>query len=52
MPQKGLKKGDGVWGSGKELSLKVFSRFSKKQNSFKIGARRGTRTHTPCGKGT
>ena len=27
MPQKGLTKGDGAWGSGKKLSSKVFSRF-------------------------
>ena len=31
MPQKGLKKGDGVWGSGKKLSSNVFSRFPKNQ---------------------
>ena len=29
MPQKGLKKGVGGWGSGKKLSLKVFSRLPK-----------------------
>ena len=35
MSQKGLKKGDGVWGSGKKLSSKVFSRFSKNQALLK-----------------
>ena len=31
MPQKGLKKGDGAWGSGKKLSSKVFFCFPKYQ---------------------
>ena len=34
MPQKGLRKGDGAWGSGKELSSKVFSRLPKYQKRF------------------